>query len=393
MERIYNKKLTLLTMINETNVSKNLKEFSFPRLSGTEFEKKSFNIAKKKIEELNLNPIVQEFSFSTFYSRIYPRLSLTLLSWLLIVLFLNINANFNLINLLLFFIFILIIILFTRNPEKIKFGKKYQSQNVFVKIPSQINKNRSENNVLLFSHLDSKGQAFSIKIRIQLYYVWVITYPLSLTLNIIISFYIPEFILFLYISAILILVINYIALFLLWLNRTNNKSPGAIDNASGIVCVIELLNYFSNPVNRLKNYNLWFVFTGAEESGTMGVRNFYKYIKDYDREKTYIINFDSIAEKVNLFDHGLLNNKYFKSFNYILENKDIMKLERTYRFYIGTYSDGLFLLNKKFQGLGNGDRSTYNYVHSENDNVDKININILKKLCQFYTILLKELDQ
>ena len=393
MERIYNKKLTLLTMINETNVSKNLKEFSFPRLSGTKFEKKSFNLAKKKIEELNLNPIVQEFSFSTFYSRIYPRLSLTLLSWLLIVLFLNINANFNLINLLLFFIFILIIILFTRNPEKIKFGKKYQSQNVFVKIPSQINKNRSENNVLLFSHLDSKGQAFSIKIRIQLYYVWVITYPLSLTLNIIISFYIPEFILFLYISAILILVINYIALFLLWLNRTNNKSPGAIDNASGIVCVIELLNYFSNPVNRLKNYNLWFVFTGAEESGTMGVRNFYKYIKDYDREKTYIINFDSIAEKVNLFDHGLLNNKYFKSFNYILENKDIMKLERTYRFYIGTYSDGLFLLNKKFQGLGNGDRSTYNYVHSENDDVDKININTLKKLCQFYTILLKELDQ
>jgi len=393
MERIYNKKLTLLTMINETNVSKNLKEFSFPRLSGTEFEKKSFNIAKKKIEELNLNPIVQEFSFSTFYSRIYPRLSLTLLSWLLIVLFLNINANFNLINLLLFFIFILIIILFTRNPEKIKFGKKYQSQNVFVKIPSQINKNRSENNVLLFSHLDSKGQAFSIKIRIQLYYVWIITYPLSLTLNIIISFYISEFILFLYISAILILVVNYIALFLLWLNRTNNKSPGAIDNASGIVCVIELLNYFSNPVNRLKNYNLWFVFTGAEESGTMGVRNFYKYIKDYDREKTYIINFDSIAEKVNLFDHGLLNNKYFKSFNYILENKDIMKIEKTHRFYIGTYSDGLFLLNKKFQGLGNGDRSTYNYVHSENDDVDKININTLKKLCQFYTILLKELDQ
>ncbi len=393
MELIYNKKLTFLTMIDEKNISKNLKEFSFPRLSGTEFEKKSFNIAKKKIEELNLNPIVQEFSFSTFYSRIYPRLSLTLLSWLLIVLLLNINAIFNLINLLLFFIFIFIIILFTRNPEKIKFGKKYQSQNIFVKISSQINKQGSENNVLLFSHLDSKGQAFSIKIRIQLYYVWIITYPLSLTLNVIISFYLTEFILFLYICAILILVVNYIALFLLWLNRTNNKSPGAIDNASGIVCVIELLNYFSNPVNKLKHYNLWFVFTGAEESGTMGVRNFYKHIKDYNREKTYIINFDSIAQKVNLFDHGLLNNKYFKSFNYILENKDIMKLERTYRFYIGTYSDGLFLLNKKFQGLGNGDRSTYNYVHSENDNVDKININTLKKLCQFYTILLKELDQ
>ncbi|UCD01801.1 MAG: hypothetical protein JSV23_01925, partial [Promethearchaeota archaeon] len=76
-------------MIDEKRISINLKEFSFPRLSGTEFEKKSFNIVKKKIEDLNFTPKVQEFSFSTFYSRVYPKISLTLLSWLLIVLFLN----------------------------------------------------------------------------------------------------------------------------------------------------------------------------------------------------------------------------------------------------------------------------------------------------------------
>jgi hypothetical protein len=379
-------------MIDENRISKNLKEFSFPRLSGTEFEKKSFNIAKKKIEELNLNPTVQEFLFSTFYSRIYPKISLALFNWLLFIVFLNFHVIFNIVNIMVFFILILIMVLFTRKPEKIKFGRKYHSQNVFVKLPSQHNNKSSKNNVFLFSHLDSKGQLFSIKIRIRLYFIWIISYPLSLIMNILISFYMLHIFIILYILSILILAVNCIATIMIWLNTTNNKSRGAIDNASGLACVIELLNYFSNPENRLHNYDLWFVFTGAEESGTMGVRNFYRCIENYDREKSFIINFDSIAKQVNLWDHGLLNNKYFKSFNYILENKDIMILEKTYRFYIGTYSDGLFLLNKKFQGLGNGDRSTYSYVHSENDNVDKIDINILKKLCQFYTILLKELD-
>ena len=380
-------------MIDETRIINNLKEFSFPRLSGTEFEKESFNIAKQKVENLNLTPKVQEFSFSTFYSRVYPKVGLTLLSWLLVVLFLNFNLVFNIGNLFLFFIIILVLVKYTRNPETIKIGHEYHSQNLFVKISSQVKNKSSEYNILLFSHLDSKGQAFSIKIRIQLYYIWIITFPLGLLITILNSFFLTEVFLLIDIFAILIISTNCIAIVILWINKTNNKSKGAIDNASGISCVLELLQYYSNPKNRLNNYNLWFVFTGAEESGTMGVRNFYNDIKYFDRDKTFIINFDSIAKKVNLWDHGLLNNKNYKSFNYILENKDIMSLEKkTHRFYIGTYSDGLFLLNKGFKGLGNGDKSSYNYIHSVNDDVAKIDVKVLKKLCQFYTILLNEVD-
>ena len=379
-------------MIDENRISQNLKDFSFPRLSGTEFENKSFIIAKKKIEDLDLTPTVQEFSFSTFYSRIYPKMSLTLLSWLLIVLFIYIHPIFVMINLFLIFIFILVLIIFTRNPEKIKIGREYHSQNLFIKISSQTDNKISENNIFLFSHLDSKGQAFSIKIRIQLYYIWIVSFPLSLLINLLNSFFFTEVILLLYIIAILIVFTNCMATVIIWLNTTNNKSKGAIDNASGISCVLELLHYYSNPKNKLKNYDLWFVFTGAEETGTMGVRNFYKYMKDLDRNKTFIVNFDSIANKVILWDHGLLKNENIKSFNYILENKDIMSIEKTRRIYIGTYSDGLFLYNKKFQGLGNGDKSSYNYVHSINDDLDKVSIKTLKNLCQFYTILFNEVD-
>ncbi|MEE9378044.1 MAG: M28 family peptidase [Candidatus Lokiarchaeia archaeon] len=379
-------------MIDNNRILQNLKDFSFPRLSGTEFEKKSFNIAKKKIEDLNLTPTVQEFSFSTFYSRIYPKLSLTLLCWLLIVLLINIHTIFVIINLSLIFILILVLIIFTRNPEKIKIGREFHSQNLFVKISSQPKNKISDNNIFLFSHLDSKGQVFSIKIRIQLYYIWIFSFLLGLLINILNSFFFTEAILLLYVLAFLILIINCMATVVIWLNNTNNKSKGAVDNASGISCVLELLHYYSKPKNKLQNYDLWFVFTGAEESGTMGVRNFYKYIKDYDRNKTFIANFNSIANRINLWDHGLLNNKYIQSFRYILENKDIMSIEKTRRISIGIYSDGLFLSNKKFPGLGNGDKSSYNYVHSVNDDLDKINIKILKKLCQFYTILFNEVD-
>ncbi len=380
-------------MIDETRILKNLKEFSFPRLSGTDFEKRSFNIAKKKIEDLSLSPIVQEFSFSIFYSRIYPKVALTLISWLLVILILNFNLVFNIVNLFIIFILILILIRYARNPETIKLGREYHSQNLFVRLSSQAKIESSNYNILLFSHLDSKGQAFSIKIRIHLYHIWIITFLLALLITILNSFFLTEDFLLIDIFTILIISTNCVATVILWINTTNNKSKGAIDNASGISCVLELLHYYSNPKNMLNNYDLWFVFTGAEESGTMGVRNFYNNIKYFNRDTTFIINFDSIAKKVNLWDHGLLNNKNYKAFNYILENKDIMSLEKkTHRFYIGTYSDGLFLLNKGFKGLGNGDKSTYNYIHSKNDDFDKIDKTVLKKLCGFYTILLNDVD-
>jgi hypothetical protein len=380
-------------MIDDNRILENLKEISFPRLSGTKFERKAYDKVKEKIEKLDLSPKSQEFSFSTFYSRIYPRVTLTLLDWLLIILALNLNLIFNVINLFLIVFFIVILIKITRTPEAIKIGKNYRSRNLYVKITSNSEKENKDHNIFLFSHLDSKGQKFSIKIRIQLYYCWIFTFPLALLIVIINSYFLTEAFILLYILEIFLLCINLTALFILWMNATNNISSGAIDNASGVSCILELLHFYSDPLNRPKNYALWFVFTGAEESGTMGVRNFYKIIKNFDRERTYIVNFDSIAKKVILWDHGLLNNKYYKSFNYILENKEIMSLaKKTHRFYIGTYSDGLFLLNKKFKGLGNGDKSNYKNIHSENDNLEKIDISVLKRLCQFYNILLNEID-
>jgi len=384
-------------MIEENRIRENLSVFSFPRLSGTEFEKKSFNLAKQKIEDLNLTPSVQKFSFSTFYSRIYPKFGLILLFWLHFTLFFNIYWVFTLLSLILTLMMFLVLIFITRNPEKIQFGKTLNSQNLYIKLPSKsIYKKKtinSDKNILLFSHLDSKGQLLPIKFRIQSYFIWFFSFIFGNLINTVNYFLFMGSFLWLFIIGAIMLGINFISTIIITINSTNNKSKGAIDNASGVSCVLELLRYYSNPEFRLDNFNLWFVFTGAEESGTMGIRNFYKLIKDFDREKTYIINFDGIAKRFILYDHGLLNNKNYKSYNFILENKDIMRMGRAHKIYIGIYSDGLFLLNKKFQGLGAGDKSGQMYVHSINDTIDKIDPKVLKKLCQFITILLKDIDK
>ncbi len=384
-------------MIEEKRIRENLSAFSFPRLSGTEFEKKSFNLAKQKIEDLNLTPSVQKFSFSTFYSRIYPKFSLILLFWLHFTLFFNIYWVFTLLSLILTLMMLLVLIFITRNPEKIQFGKILNSQNLYIKLPSKsIDKNiskKNHKNILLFSHLDSKGQLLSIKFRIQSYFIWFFSFTFGILINTLNSLIFMGAFLWLLIIGAIILGINLISTIIITINFTNNKSKGAIDNASGVSCVLELLRYYLKPEFRLDNFNLWFVFTGAEESGTMGIRNFYKVIKDFDRERTYIINFDGIAKRFILYDHGLLNNKNYKAYNFIFENKDIMRMERAHKIYIGTYSDGLFLLNKNFQGLGAGDKSGQMYVHSINDTIDKIDPKVLKKLCQFITILLKDIDK
>ena len=77
-------------MIDENRMKQNLKEFSFPRLSGTIHEKMAFQLAHDKIKELGLSPLIQKFEFSTFFSRIYPKIGFISGFFLLLLFYLNI---------------------------------------------------------------------------------------------------------------------------------------------------------------------------------------------------------------------------------------------------------------------------------------------------------------
>lgn len=383
-------------MIRVARIKKNLKQFAFPRLSGTRFELEAFNKVKREVENLNLDYEIQRFTFSSFYSRLYPKIAFSSgsLIFILLLVFLNISMILSFVLICLLLSIVIVSFILTRSPEKIKIYSKLTSQNLLTKIKSNSNKAENPNRVALFmSHLDSKGQRFTIRIRIRVIKLWIassVVLPFFIVLR---NFQFLGLELIFLITGLIPLTLNIFASVILVLNKTENSSMGAVDNASGIACNLELLNYYNNPENRLKNYDMWFLFSGAEECGTIGIRHFYNKLKNFDSEKSVIFNFESIANFVFLFpgdnegfhlqdiDHLLLNNKRRLPIRHYFTSR-----------VLGTHSDGGFLGDKGFQGYGIGEVQAYEYMHTPNDTIDKVNTVILKKLCLVLTDTLKEHD-
>lgn len=381
-------------MIEEARIKKNLKEFAFPRLSGTEFELKAFNKVKRHVENLNLEFEIQRFTFSSFYSRLYPKIAFLSVSLIIFLLYLNILMIMSLILIHILLSILIASIILTRNPEKIQFISRLRSQNLLVKIKSISNDIKNNDRIALFmSHLDSKSQRFKVRIRIRIIKLWISS---SIVLAAIIILKNSVFIgleLIFYIIGLFPLILNIFASIIMVLNTTDNSSTGAVDNASGITCNLELVNYYAIPQNRLTNFNLWFLFTGAEECGTMGIRHFYNNLENFDPEKSIIFNFESIAKHVYLFPGGQEGNHAKDIDNLLLNNNRNLKINHfiTKRVF-GTHSDGGFLGDRGLQGYGIGEVEAYAYMHTPNDTIDKIDTEILKKLCLVLTDALKEYD-
>ncbi|MFX1316439.1 MAG: M28 family peptidase [Promethearchaeota archaeon] len=383
-------------MVNEARIKKNLKKFSFPRLSGTEFELKAFNKVMREVENLNLEFEIQQFTFSSFYSRIYPKIAFLSGSLILLLLYLNKIMVISFILILILFSIVITSIILTRKPEKIQFIKIFNSQNLLVKIKSKSNeKNNNDRIVMFMSHLDSKGQRFTINTRIRMIKLWIISSIILAAIIIYKNFIIIniEFELILYIIGLFPLILNIVPSIIVLLNTIDNSSAGAVDNASGIVCNLELLNYYSIPKNRLTNYNMWFLFTGAEECGTMGIRHFYNNLKNLDFNKSIIFNFESIANHVYLFP-GKNEGDHIKEIDYLLlnNNRNLPIGHFITSRVLGTHSDGGFLGDRGLQGYGVGEVEAYDYMHTPNDTIDKIDTKVLKNLCLVLIDTLKEHD-
>ena len=344
----------------------------------------------KKLQNFEL----QNFTFSSFYSRIYPKIAFSSGSLIYFFIYLRYHLIITTILLIVLASILTSSILMTRKPEKIQFIKTFNSQNLIVKIKPLSEKIKNNDRVALFiSHLDSKGQRFKIQTRIKTIRLWITT---SIALLFILPF---RFLISLrfedifYVISGCPLILNILALLILIFNSTDNSSEGAVDNASGIACNLELLNHYSIEKNRLTNYNVWLLFTGAEECGTMGARHFYNNIENYDPIKSVAFNFESIAKHVYLFPGGkegpnaqdidnlLLNNNRNLRINHYITNR-----------VLGTHSDGGLLGSKGFQGYGIGEVEAYEYMHTPNDTLDKIDTEILKKLCLVLTDSLKKHD-
>ncbi|MHA1526969.1 MAG: M28 family peptidase, partial [Promethearchaeota archaeon] len=287
------------TYFSKDNLHQYVKTFSFPRLCGTEGEKKAVALAIKAFDTIgfNKNEIKKEdFTFSDFYSTSLIQLValISLTSTILLVISLYIYAFLSVLILGLMIIFAYLLTKSLRHPEEPGFWGKYYgntipASNVFVKIPAKNISEKDTGNIIISAHLDSKSQNFKTFWRITIYKVWLfgglglgVVYLILLIYNLA-----SNYVNFLYLilpnitgTAFLILNLSLIVLAILvslsnitlmFLN-THNKSPGALDNSTGMAVVFELSSYFLK--HKLNNFNLWFCQFSAEELGTMGSRTF-----------------------------------------------------------------------------------------------------------------------
>jgi hypothetical protein len=382
-------------MISKESILETLKTFSFPRLSGTVSEQKAFNIALKKINNLSIETNIQEFRFSTFFSRVYPKIIFFLgfLTVSLLFFFLSIPSIIilSIINVCI----ILLLVFLMSKPEKVRFYKYLESANLYVKLPTKLSKNNKTNNkemnIFFICHLDSKGQKYIISIRVKAIRGYVFSLIFIIGLIIIRSFLSGFFLLFILIFGILPLTYNGICMMILLLNTTDNSSPGAVDNASGIACVYELLKYYNDDNNRFSNLNTWFVFTGAEETGTMGIRNFYRKMNYLEKDFVLIINFDSIGKIITIYNSWYKPEWYLDFYEKFVNHQKIH--ENPKKITLGSHSDGYFYKKKLYPGIEFGDVSSYNFMHSKDDTIDKVDPKLLKDLCEVIIDNLRDLDE
>jgi hypothetical protein len=89
-----------------------------------------------------------------------------------------------------------------------------------------------------------------------------------------------------------ILYLGFIGIFLVYGELFAKTTDGANDNASGIAVALGVADILSK--NPLENTEVWFVATGCEEAGTVGMSNFLEKHAD-ELKNSYILNIDCVG--------------------------------------------------------------------------------------------------
>jgi len=421
-----NSKVIQEDSFNEERLYEYIKTFNFPRLAGTEGEEKAVELTVKTFKNLGFNKedIIQEaFQFSDFYSTTLIKL-IAMITCVFLLAFLLFSYIEILISLFILGVLSLIVLLILRGlkaPENPGFWGKYYGEifdatNVFVKVSAKNIPKSKAGNILISAHLDSKSQNIKTKWRVNIYRIFLfggISFSLFtiakaiwylLVMVFIFSIKLRPWILAglimdfgLWLSAGFVIIAN---LFLMFLS-TQNKSPGALDNATGMSIVFELSSFFrTHPLN---NFNIWFCQFSAEELGTMGSRIFLNNHEHlFSKEKVFQFNIDMISCKN--CKHNRI--EYVKSYG-IIPKKELTPILSNYlekaarkrnidiygiHFLTGAHTDSLPFHARKFNAIDLGSISASKWAHTPEDSADKVDPKILKDTCVLLKNALLEID-
>lgn len=188
---------------------------------------------------------------------------------------------------------LLIALSLTRWQKKLEWlysvGKTHNSENIVATSapPTEIT-----SDFIFVAHYDSKSQVLPIALRALCYCIAIgglIGLTPLILIQSILNVQVPPFLIW------VIAVPICLCLILVQFNFTQNRSPGAFDNASGVGVLLELAHCLAkHPLSH--TVRLTFLAPGAEEYGMCGaLRYIQQHATDYNRDRTYVVNLDGIG--------------------------------------------------------------------------------------------------
>jgi hypothetical protein len=373
-------KISSLQLYEELATLEHIKSLAFNRTSSSTGETEAMNYIDRVLTESNIKSEIEHFEWKG------PLRILMRVSYVIAFAYLLVFRLF-----LVIIVYYIIKNLFDKT-RKMTLIKEEESKNIFTKIPAQ--EQASNRPLVIFSaHYDSISANIPYKLQViifiiyrllMVFYVFImITFSTLFILEYFAIAPISDFFLMLIIGSSIGGVVSSIPI--LYLVFVEKPSSGSIDNASGVAILLELAKLFKNKP--LKNIDVLILWTGAEEWGLKGSKNFcarhFKALKQvYDLDKSFNINLDMIGTYIGLFDKSglIIRRKLNTNLNDILEatakqlNTPIIRYHKvikpksdykTFRRYARKVK------KKKFQVSCFHSSKDSKYIHSSKDTPDK----------------------
>ena len=387
-------------LIDVDNAYRITERLAFPRLVGSEGEKRAIEIVVDEFKNAGYESINRHEFITSFHNFIYSRYIFLILGTGLIFLGLSLYIN-PLLTLGLIAIALLLSFkaLQTATSTKLKLSKdmknNFETENIWVDL--EIKNSRCR--VIFMGHWDSKSQVFPTSTRMMIFLIftfsslilYLLYFILSL-LKIFINFNLPilnNIILDISLIIALIGALNYF-------NKTGNNSPGAFDNAAAVGTIVELARYYkTNPTN---NVDFTFLSPGSEELNLGGAIHFINQFKEeFDKNSTFFINLDFIggAELIRLTSsYGIPRRTSSKKLNTLFLDSAKVKQIKIKEIYspTGVWSDYMPVVQEGFEACWLGSEPGLKFVHTERDNMNLVSKEGLKNILTLCVDVIKKLD-
>ena len=387
--------------IDENNAYEITEKLSFPRLAGSDGEKKAIKIIIEEFRKAGYDDVKREpFKTSLFNWKLAEYFFLAA-SVMIIILALSFYT-LPLISTLLSGV--MLVSMFTylgviSNPKIRLFrndDKNIMTENLYTELKS----NDPHANVVILAHHDTKSQTFPSYIRMILIIIVVfagfILFILYLVLSLLKIFFILNFLIvdnILFTIAVIIASLACANFF----NKTGNKSPGSTDNATSVGTVLELSNYYRK--NPIKQISFTFLITGSEELNLGGAYDFItKYENKYDKKTTFFINFDLVGSTGPIFIISAqsipkkVNNS--RLIEYYIKAGEMLELEVQCKYIpTGSWGDHEPIIKQGFEACFVGSRGCEKKVHTKYDTMDLVSREGLHNILVITTEVIKMISE